>query len=1225
MYTHSHIHLISKKSRYLDALIHHANIGNICTFNVLIKDFHKVDFEDRETWISILHMISGIIIGINPQCAIYDTIIELLEMYCPDKIPIIINTPFAIGESTNIKIIQIITQFVNASGNYIDGLDIKIETDDDEEAITKKRNSKIDETLSIRLKIFKALISYGADIYNVVPYNDGDSPISYNLSPIESLIINIHALLYKKNKDPSKPVDLDRALNFAYNICTYLIHCVDNDGRPYYDITEMIGHISSGIKYILYSEQFIALVINYILDKDVLEIAINVALIEYHFLIGLLIAYINGDIEHNILLQILYNENIKIEHFLYKDSSNIALQLLINAENIASSSANSNILSSNKFKIINSFIEILDKTADAGEGENAGEDTGESIQVHFYEYPLLLNWLLELEYITIIEKLLPKGLYLKDNILMDIFARSIILAPNDSKLYCYKVIKAILPYCSIRHFAGSRTIISILAPNKNKNLNYSDLYKKLCIRKKELVAPILTTARILDKKNLEENWDITDITDSADVIAVVEEKTIKKAKRPKKKTPKNSPPAIKLEVSQAAPQEVPQAVPQAATQVSTVIKAVDAMLELTKIATDEEVGKIYNSMANLCKIAADRGTTTTGIAITESTAFAEAKEEENENRKLAIHQKKIAKRREKLTSLSCILSELYRIVAGVIINNFDNNIRFVILSGNDNSQAGGDNEDISKQFCLLFETSDFAHIEPLIDGLEEIFKNVELNSMEINMETYPITDIYPSIQIKLLLCNTHSKLFDDNNIPISARSVDSNQIMQYLNMQKISEYKSLFVDSISMAATYPILSPHRAILYQIDNIVNKSLIGEDGSICQYDIVLYGSYGFGAELTTSDIDICILISMDNNNYISKLINAFSADAATNATTFANIKFIPSSFKSPNLIMMDTEQYHIDLAFSNVQPIVFNSCPDGNILPFLNNKYIELDPIEYSYLFVDQPSVCASYALLLGYHIMSTAPDLKAYIDALIQIKINSIEEKIYGSNTGYLNGGTLAIMVLYVAASGTTSDTTSDTASDTASDMASDTTSDMANDIVMKFYRIFSDWDWGTYGLVINSKHPPLKLSKLEIAQSTNNTSIKFTMLVDTYGACSSCTVWPDTLYQIQRVFRLHCLGPIYASATNTSAATTVSKLVINGNFSERGLAKKIQMITKAFRRNIDCDYAYSHYASQLLVYPEPCIEGIIICVNRPHFFTGLNYNKFLAIANGVIANESMHW
>ena len=123
MYTHTHIHLMSSNSRYLDALIHHANIGNISTFNTLIKNFHKVDFEDKETWISILHMISGIIIGINPQYIIYDTIIELLEMYCPDKIPIIINTPFAIGESTNIKIIQIITQFINANGNYIDGLD----------------------------------------------------------------------------------------------------------------------------------------------------------------------------------------------------------------------------------------------------------------------------------------------------------------------------------------------------------------------------------------------------------------------------------------------------------------------------------------------------------------------------------------------------------------------------------------------------------------------------------------------------------------------------------------------------------------------------------------------------------------------------------------------------------------------------------------------------------------------------------------------------------------------------------------------------------------------------------------------------------------------------------------------------------------------------------------------------------------------------------------------
>jgi poly(A) polymerase Pap1 len=423
-------------------------------------------------------------------------------------------------------------------------------------------------------------------------------------------------------------------------------------------------------------------------------------------------------------------------------------------------------------------------------------------------------------------------------------------------------------------------------------------------------------------------------------------------------------------------------------------------------------------------------------------------------------------------------------------------------------------------------------------------------------------------------------------------------------MQKISDYKTLFVDLISMAATYPILSPHRAILYQIDNIVSKSLIGDDGSICQYDIVLYGSYGFGAEISTSDIDICILISMENNNYISKLINAF---AMTNTTTFTNIKFIPSSFKSPNLIMMDTEQYHIDLAFSNVQPIVFDSC-DGNILEFLNNKYIELDPIEYSYLFVDQPSVCASYALLLGYHIMSIAPDLKSYTDALIQIKINSIEQKIYGSNTGYLNGATLAIMLLYIVASSSAS-------SDTAIS---------ASDIIMEFYKIFSDWDWATYGLVINSKHPPLKLTKLEIAQAANDTSMKFTMLVDTYGACSSCTVWPDTLYQIQRVFRLNYLGPIYAStsAATTSTSTTVSKLVINGNFSERGLAKKIQMITKAFRRNINCDYAYSHYASQLLIYPEPCIEGIIICVNMAHFFTGLNYNKFLAIANGVIANES---
>jgi hypothetical protein len=175
-------------------------------------------------------------------------------------------------------------------------------------------------------------------------------------------------------------------------------------------------------------------------------------------------------------------------------------------------------------------------------------------------------------------------------------------------------------------------------------------------------------------------------------------------------------------------------------------------------------------------------------------------------------------------------------------------------------------------------------------------------------------------------------------------------------------------------------------------------------------------------------------------------------------------------------------------------------------------------------------------------------------------------------------------------------------------------------IVQSFYKIFSDWDWATYGLVINSKHPPLKLTKLEIAQAANDTSMKFTMLVDTYGACSSCTVWPDTLYQIQKVFRLNYLAPIYANAS-----ATISKLVINGNFSERGLAKKIQMITKAFRRNINCDYAYSHYTSQLLIYPEPCIEGIIICVNMAHFFTGLNYNKFLAIANGVIANESMHW
>ena len=975
------------------------------------------------------------------------------------------------------------------------------------------------------------------------------------MSPIESLILNIHALLYKKNKYPEQCIEIDKALEFSYGIISFLI---ENN----YNIKEMVERISTEIKYILHSDKFIALAINFLIKKNILKFAIDIMLIEYYFLVGLLTAYIGGFIKHSVLLLILYNDAIKIDHFLYKNDKHIILQLLIDAEHVAPSTG---------FNIINSFIAILCKNP--------------NIKINFHEYPLLLNWLLELEYIPIIEKLLPKGLFLKDDILIDIFARSTVLLSNESKIYCFKVIKLILPYCSIIHFSGNRNIISILSPNKNKNLNYSDLYKKLSIRKKELVTPIVDKSNIEDKIIFEEP-----------IISL-------KTKKPKKKkaTKEKKATTEATTITEATATETKAATEAKATSshVSTVIRAVDAMLELTKIATNEEADKIYKSMAVLCESATSRCSIPTAeisiptaeisiptAEISIPTAETSTKEEENETRKLAIHQKKIAKRREKLTTFNCILSELYRIVAGVIINNFDNNIRFMIISP----------QSPSMQFCLIFETNDYSHIEFLIDGLEEIFKNVEFSPMEINIETYPIADIYPSINIKLLLCNAYSKLFDDNNILISARSVNNSQILNYLNMQKISEYKTLFIDTASMVATYPILSPHMAILYQIDNIVSDSIHS------QYEIVLYGSYGFGAEISTSDIDICILTSMEDNNYISHLISAFSCN-----TTFANIKFIPSAFKSPNIIMMDTELYHIDLAFSNVQPIVFNSC-NSNILEFLNNKYIELDLIKYSYLFVDQPSVCASYALLLGYHIIHTAPNLKAYNDALIQIKINAIEQKIYGSNTGYLNGATLAIMVLYVVIS-------------SCEGIRNDNYGcEYSDDILIEFYKTFSDWDWGTYGLIINSKHPPLKLTKLEIAQAANDTSMKFTMLVDTYGACSSCTIWPDTLYQIQRVFKLHCLGPVYSAVCDN-----ISKLVINGHFSERGLAKKIQTITNAFRRNINCDYAYSHYTSQLLVYPEPCIEGIIICVNVPYFFTGLNYNKFLAIANEVIANEAMHW
>jgi hypothetical protein len=74
---------------------------------------------------------------------------------------------------------------------------------------------------------------------------------------------------------------------------------------------------------------------------------------------------------------------------------------------------------------------------------------------------------------------------------------------------------------------------------------------------------------------------------------------------------------------------------------------------------------------------------------------------------------------------------------------------------------------------------------------------------------------------------------------------------------------------------------------------------------------------------------------------------------------------------------------------------------------------------------------------------------------------------------------------------------------------------------------------------------------------------------------------------------------------------------MNGTFSQRGLAKKIKQITRAFRENIHCDGAYP-----LLIYPEPLIDQsgcacIVICVNIPKIFE-VHYHKFLAIANGAM-------
>ena len=1158
---------VYKLGDYLKQLINIADLGDANLFNKLSKSFHKLDFENKGIWYSILHMISAIVISVNPSCAIYNKILDLLKINCPDKISTILNTPFSIGESKNIRIIQIITQFIDVNGEYIDGLDIPINPNDDEETIAKKRNSKINESLSTRVVMFKTLIYHGANIYNTVLYSTYSGIMQCNLSPIESLIINIHALLTRQAKYPSQIVNFAKAINFSHHIILYLI-------MKGYDITDMIAHISPEIKRILYSEKFIALFINFMIDNNIVEPVINIALKEHYFLVSLLVAYINEDITHSVLTLILYHQNIKIEHFLYKNDNHIVLELLINAEVIAIANKITN------FKIINSFVEILNKNAD--------------LMVHFYEYPLLLNWLLEIQYLPIVEYLLPKRLFLRDDILTVIFERALIFCDNFKQLYCFNVIKSLLPYVELRHFNGVKNIISLLMPHKGKNLNYSGLYKKVINRKKELVAPVITTARLLDKTNKE----LEGRNEETDFIEEIPKKAKKKSSKKKSKKATMAV-AATVENADANTDANTDTNTDAASPVTTVIKAVDAMLELSKLATDEEASKIYDSVTTLCQLAIGRhttvmavATTATAVATTASTvattatavatmatteATTAAKVEnmaataventatKDSSKNKQLHQKKIAKRREKLITFDCILAELYRIVTGVILNYFDKGIRFIILYKNTTDF----------EFCLILENNNYTYIEYLIDGFEELFKNVHrVSPSMLNMETYS------TLSIHLTLCNAHSKLFDDNSILVSTRNVDSTLLINYLNTQEILNYKKLFIDEVSMFATFCILSEYKSILYNIDNIVSKILLDS----IRYDIVLYGSYGFGAELITSDIDICILTEYENYNYISHLIDAFS-------DIFDDIKYIPASVKSPNLIIMNTKNgIHIDLAFSNLRPTVFNMA-NNNIVSYLHNKYIELSQIDYGYLFADNASIYASYALLLGYHIVNIVPDLKIYSDALIQIKINAIENKIYGSNFGYLNGSTLAIMLLYVTICGEL---------------------DGNHTLVQSFYQIFSDWDWTIYGIVIDSKQLPLKLSKYQIQElDSSMRCYDFDMFVGTYGACSSCTIWADTLNRIQAIFKLNSLMISLPSNYN------ISRLQMNGTFSQRGLAKKIKQITRAFRENI-------HWGetSPLLIYPEPSVDQlgcacIVICVNIPHLFDR-HYNKFLAIANGAM-------
>ena len=1193
---------IYKLGDYLKSLINAADLGDIKLFNKLSTSFHKLDFENICIWYSILHMISAIIISINPSCIIYNRIIYLLKKNCPDKISTILNTPFSIGESKNIRIIQIITQFVDVNGEYIDGLDIPTELGDNEETIVKRINHKINESLSTRIVMFRTLILHGANIYNTVIYNTKDGLLQCNLSPLESLIINIHSLLIKQNKNPSELVNFAKAINFSHHIILYLI-------TTGYDIAYMISQISPEIKYILYSEKFIALLINFIIDHNAVDVVINIALKEDYFLVSILVAYINGDLKHNVLCLILYHQNIKIEHFLYKNNSHIVLELLINAESIA---IENKVIGN---KIINSFITILLL------------GTNFDISINFNEYPLLLNWLLEIEYIPVIEILLPKGLFLEDNILFTIFERTIKFTDNTKKLYCFNVIKLLLPYVSIRHFNGKQNIISALAPNKGINVNYSALYKKLIARKRELIAPISEKARILDKEaNANEN-EITEIE-----ITEIKNAEIKTPKKPKKKSSKKksikNPEATSTEAATAYPEaasteaaaasteaataypEAAAASTEAAPPVTTVIKAVDAMIELSKLATNEEASKIYDSVTTLCQLAIDRHNTLS-VAMpvlieAESADMLDTNEiqhqphpqhqqhqphpqhqqhqphpqhqqhqqhpphqQHQQHQKQSLHQKKILKRREKLITSDCILVELYRIVAGVIINYFDNNIRFLILPKNATDS----------EFCLILENDDCAYIESLIDGLEEIFKDVHyLSPSVITMETYS-----EDIQIKLLLCNAHSKLFNDHNITGPSRTIDSIQIINYLNTRQISDYKKLFIDEASIISTFLVLSEYKSILYHIDLIVSSLL-----DSVRYHIALYGSYEVGAEISTSDIDICILTESENYDYISHLLNLFS-------DIFNDLKFIPASVKSPNLIIMNTKNgIHIDLAFSNLRPTAFNS-EDANIVQYLNNKYVELSQIDYAYLFVDAPSVYASYALLLGYHIINIAPNLEIYSEALIQIKINAIEQKIYGANYGYFNGATLSIMVLYVCIS-----------LDISMPLAT------FRDIVSAFYQIFSTWDWGIYGIIIDSKCDPLKLTRCQIKE-LDSSMRDFDVLVCTYGACASCTIWSDTLNRIQYIFsqensRLNLSASAEFNAMATSAASNISKIQINGVFSQRGLVKKIKMIIQAFRENIDYD---------VLIYPEQSDTGIVICVNIPHLFDE-HYHKYLAIANGAM-------